>query len=103
VTSGRVRLIGPAGSLKTDGAIVAARHIHINPEDAAAMGLADGQTVEVRMGEGARAMAMGGVKIRVQPGAFTEMHIDTDEANAAGIGVQAEGGLAPGLTATPAG
>lgn len=99
--SGRVRLIGPAGSLETDGAIVAARHIHINPEDAAAMGLADGQTVEVRMGEGARALAMGGVKIRVQPGAFTEMHIDTDEANAAGIGVQAEGGLAPGLTATP--
>jgi acetate kinase len=33
-----VRIIGPAGSIDTDGLIVAARHIHTNPEDASRMG-----------------------------------------------------------------
>lgn len=97
--SARLRLIGPAGSLDTDGGIVAARHIHMNPADARAMGLADGALVEVRMGEGARAVTLGGVRIRVQPEAFTEMHIDTDEANAAGLIAGGEGSLVTGLSA----
>jgi acetate kinase len=97
--SGRVRLTGPAGALETDGAIVAARHIHINPEDAAAMDLADGDCVDVRMGEGARGLVLGGVRVRVQPGAFTEMHIDTDEANAAGLTAGGDGSLVAGLSA----
>lgn len=37
-----VMITGPAGSLKTDGLIVAARHIHANPEDALRLGLDDG-------------------------------------------------------------
>ena len=81
----RVRLIGPAGSLETDGLIVAARHIHINAEDAARRGLSDGQEVAVDVGHGGRGLTFSGVLVRVQPDAFTEMHIDTDEANAAGI------------------
>jgi len=95
--SARVRLIGPAGSLDTDGAIVAARHIHINPEDAAAMDLTDGQAVDLALGEGARGLVLGGVRVRVQPGAFTEVHIDTDEANAAGLAAGGEGALVAGL------
>jgi len=97
--SARVRLTGPAGSLDTDGAIIAARHIHINPEDAAAMALTDGACVDVRLGEGARGLVLGGVRVRVQPGAFTEMHIDTDEANAAGLTAGTEGALVAGLNA----
>jgi acetate kinase len=97
--SARVRLIGPAGAAEVEGAIIAARHIHTNPADAAAMGLVDGATVEVRLGEGPRAMVLAGVRVRVQPGAFTEMHIDTDEANAAGLLAQSEGGLVAGTGA----
>ncbi|WP_127104859.1 acetate/propionate family kinase [Pararhodobacter zhoushanensis] len=81
-----VRLIGPNGQLDTDGLIVAARHVHMHPDDAQAMGLEDGQMVSVRIGQGERALTFGHTKIRIQPNAFTEMHIDTDEANASGIG-----------------
>lgn len=100
--AGRIRLIGPAGSVEVEGAIIAARHIHTNPEDAAALGLTDGALVAVRLGAGARAVVLDGVRVRVQPGAFTEMHIDTDEANAAGLVAQGEGGLVAGAGARPA-
>jgi acetate kinase len=97
----RVRLIGPAGSVETDGLIVAARHIHINPEDAAAMGLQDGQFVAVEVGNGDRALTFSHTLVRVSPAAFTEMHIDTDEANAAGIRTEGEGSIAETHTARP--
>ena len=91
----KLRLIGPAGSIETDGLIIAARHIHISPEDAARYGVENGQEVDVRIAGTGRGMTFSRVLIRVQPGAFTEMHIDTDEANAAGISAGAEGALIP--------
>lgn len=94
-----IRLVGPAGQIDTSGLIVAARHIHINPTDAEAMGLSDRQIVSVRVGEGERALTFARTLVRVQPTAFTEMHIDTDEANAAGIGPGFEGQVAQGITA----
>jgi len=98
----RVRLIGPAGVFETDGLIVAARHIHITPADAAAHGVSDGDMVPVRIsGPGGRGLTFERVLIRVSPNAFTEMHIDTDEANAAGIGGGAEGEVLPGIEAHP--
>lgn len=89
----KVRLIGPAGVVETDGLIIAARHIHMHPDDAAKWRVRDGQEVEVRVTGTGRDMTFSDVVIRVQPGAFTEMHIDTDEANAAGISGGAEGAL----------
>ncbi len=99
----RVTLIGPAGRFETDGLIVAARHIHTNPEDAEAMGMEDGQFVEVHVGDDAsgRGLTFAHTLVRVQPNAFTEMHIDTDEANAAGIRVEGEGSVAETHSATP--
>jgi len=94
-----IRIEGPAGQIDTDGLIVAARHIHINPTDAEAMGLSDRQLVKVQVGEGDRALTFARTLVRVQPTAFTEMHIDTDEANAAGIGPGFEGQIAQGITA----
>lgn len=89
-----VRLIGPAGQLDSNGLIVAARHIHTNPADAAAMALTDGSLVAVRIaGTGGRELVFDHVLVRVSAGTVTEMHIDTDEANAAGIGGAAEGAL----------
>lgn len=81
----RVRLTGPAGYQDSDGLIVAARHIHMNSHDASAAGISDGEIVQVTMDETGRGLTFSGVLVRVSDAAFTEMHIDTDEANAAGI------------------
>lgn len=94
-----VRLIGPAGSLDTDGLIIAARHIHTSPQDAARLGLADGMVVDVHIGDDERGLVFGKTLIRIGANSVTEMHIDTDEANAADIRVHGEGSLVPGLRA----
>ena len=59
-----IKLVGPAGEIElAEGVIVAKRHIHLTPEDAKEMGLAD-------------------VVFRVNPNVSKAMHIDTDESNA---------------------
>ena len=81
VGSAPIALVGPKGAVYLDeGCIVAARHIHMSVPDANAAGLKDGDFVSVRMGE--RAAILEQVKVRVDESFTTEMHIDTDEANA---------------------
>ena len=90
-----VTLRGPAGSVRTNGIIVASRHIHTNPKDAAAFGFKDGDMVEVEVRNGERDLVFKDVLIRVNPDYVTEMHIDTDEANAAHIKHSGVGALIP--------
>ena len=79
--SAPIALVGPKGAVYlNEGCIVAARHIHMSVPDANAAGLKDGDFVSVRMGE--RAAVVEQVKVRVDESFTTEMHIDTDEANA---------------------
>lgn len=87
----RIRLQGPEGSYDTHGLIVAARHIHMASQDARAWGLSDGDMVDVSLDETARGLTFTHVLVRVSDRATTEMHIDTDEANAAGIVGAVEG------------
>ena len=89
----KVTIEGPAGTLTTDGLIIAARHIHTNPADAARLGIADGEYVDVRVADEERALTFSRTLVRVGKDSFTEVHIDTDEANAAGIEVSATGEL----------
>ncbi len=70
----QISLIGPAGAVTTDGLIIAARHIHMNPADAHRWGLSDGEAVTV---------AVRG----------TGRDIDFDEANAAATAGVAVGDL----------
>jgi acetate kinase len=88
-----LRLEGPAGTLElSEGVIFAQRHVHMTPPDAQIYGVSDGDTVDVRAGSaGGRSLTFGDVRVRVSDRFCLEMHIDTDEANAAGIGVGAEG------------
>ena len=83
--SAPIALVGPQGALYLkEGCIVAARHIHMSPADAAAAGVHDGDYVSVKV-DNDRGAIFNNVKIRVDPTFTLEMHIDTDEANAAQI------------------
>jgi acetate kinase len=89
----RIKLRGAAGEIETNGLIIAARHIHMSPEDAVKMDLENGDYVDVKLGDGDRSVSFANTLIRVKEGYTTEMHIDTDEANAAGIAFQTKGEL----------
>ncbi len=93
--SAPVRLEGPAGTVDlSEGLICARRHIHMHPRDAELFGVRDGDDVAVAIVGGPRDMVFGDVLIRVKESYKLEMHIDTDEANAAELGGDAVGALA---------
>lgn len=87
-----VTLIGPAGSVRTDGAIVAQRHLHLSPADAARLGVEDGQEIDLEL-DTPRSTVLRHVALRLAEDAVLEVHLDTDEANAAGLSGDAEGVL----------
>jgi acetate kinase len=72
------------------GVICAHRHIHMSPEDALSFGLRDRDVVKVRI-MGDRTLTFEEVLVRMDPDFRLSMHIDTDEANAAGIRTGMEG------------
>lgn len=77
-----VTVIGPKGTVVLDeGVIVAARHIHMNPAQAAERGFHDGQVVSLKVG-GERGGMLDNVIIRVTESGNLDCHIDTEEANA---------------------
>jgi putative phosphotransacetylase len=83
---GGVVLKGSAGQVRLEkGVIVAGRHLHLSDTDARDWGLADGDLLDVRAGTGSRAMTFHGVLVRAGPRYATEIHLDADEANAAGL------------------
>lgn len=80
-----ITLIGPRGTVDLPcGVIIAKRHIHMTPAQAAARHLRDGQIVDVET-FGERRGILGDVIIRVSDTAGLEMHIDVDEANACSL------------------
>lgn len=92
--SAPITLIGPAGTLHLEeGLICAWRHIHMHPKDAEAYGVEQGDLVEVAIRGGDRELTFGDVMIRVKDSYVLEMHIDTDEANAAELSRGAGGDL----------
>jgi acetate kinase len=89
-----VKLIGPKGELNlNEGVICAWRHIHMTPEDAITFGVEDKDIVEVEVVNGPRPLTFGNVLVRVKSSYALEMHIDTDEANAAELPSRSEGVL----------
>jgi putative phosphotransacetylase len=64
------------------GVIVAQRHIHLTPQDAARFGVASGDAIRVKLFS-PRPVTFEDVAVRVSPSFATRVHIDFDEANAA--------------------
>lgn len=84
--SAPVTIIGPKGIVTLDeGCIIANRHIHMSEEEGARYGVKDGDYVDVEL-NGERRSLFYDVQIRVNKDFRLEMHIDTDDANAAGVG-----------------
>lgn len=80
------KIVGPCGEIEiSEGVIIAKRHIHMTPEDAAGYGLSDKQVVKVNIQTPERSLCFGDVVVRVKPTFRLAMHIDTDEGNAAGV------------------
>ncbi|MDF2614592.1 MAG: Propanediol utilization protein [Clostridia bacterium] len=79
-----IHLLGPKGMLTlSEGVIVAKRHLHLYEEDAKKMALRDKSTIKICGGE--RKTIYEDVVVRVSREYATEIHLDMDEANAAGI------------------
>ena len=78
------------------GVICAWRHIHMTPDDAKEFGVNNGDVVDVEVGKkGLRSLTFGDVLVRVKDSYKLEMHIDTDEGNAAELSSLDVGELEP--------
>ena len=83
--SGACKLVGPKGEVElSQGVIIAKRHLHVRQEDAEKMGVKDKEIIKVACGGEGRKLIFDDVVVRVNVGGATTMHIDTDEAQAAG-------------------
>ncbi len=77
---------GPRGRIHLErGAIVAARHLHLGPSHAVQLGLSDQDLVRIKV-DGQRGGILDNVIVRVKEDWIPEIHLDTDEANALGLG-----------------
>ena len=84
--SAPVTIIGPKGIVTlSEGCIIANRHIHMSLEDGETFGVKDNEYVNVEV-DGERRAKWYDVQVRVHKDFRLEMHVDTDDANAVGIG-----------------
>ena len=80
-----ITFIGPKGVLSlSEGAIRAARHIHMTPKDAEYYSVKDKDRVKVEV-SGEHGVIYKDVVIRVSEKSKLAFHLDTDEANAGNI------------------
>ncbi|MFA6537491.1 MAG: phosphate propanoyltransferase [Patescibacteria group bacterium] len=85
IRSGAIKIIGPKGELDlTEGLIVAKRHLHVNPDEARDLGVLNNQNIKILV-DGPRQTIFGEVEVRVNENFNMNVHLDTDEANAAGV------------------
>jgi len=76
----KIVLETPKNSVKTNGAIIMSRHVHMTSDDADKYGVIDKQKVQIKInGE------KGGIadaEIKISDNGYYEAHFDTDDANA---------------------
>lgn len=80
-----VKVVTKDGEVEVQGVIVAKRHIHMSLDDAKRFGVKLGDTVSVEINSKDRRTIFDDVICRPRKDFLLEMHIDTDEANAANV------------------
>lgn len=84
--SEKLVVVGPKGCVYLkEGVIIANRHIHLTPEYAKEHGISDNDYVDVLVESDEKPTKFYDVQVRVRDDFNVEMHIDTDDANSAGI------------------
>lgn len=84
--SEKIVIVGPKGCVYLkEGVIIANRHIHLTPEYANEHGISDNDYVDVLVESEEKPTKFYDVQVRVRDDFNVEMHIDTDDANSAGI------------------
>lgn len=79
-------LVGPVGVLHLQkGVIQANRHIHLSTDSARKWGIADNQSVKVRIQANGKSTVLEQCQARVSDMFKDEMHLDTDDGNACGL------------------
>lgn len=78
--SAEVTIEGPLGSVTKQCCIIAARHIHISPEQAIDYGLTDMEIVSAEC-QTAKKTVFQDVVVRVKETYVGELHIDNDDSN----------------------
>lgn len=80
-----ITLVGPVGSVYLEeGAICATRHIHMTPEHANAFGVKETDRLKIRF-PGERALTLENIRPKIHESYALQMHLDTDDSNAAGL------------------
>ncbi len=83
--SAPIKIVGPSGEVNlSEGCIVAKRHVHLDPITAKNFGIKHEQIVKVACGDRGRKLVFDDVVARVSEHFAAAVHLDTDEANAAG-------------------
>ncbi len=83
--SASITVEGPKGRIEIkEGVIIALRHLHLHTDEAKELGLNDKDCISVKF-DGERSIVFNNVLVRVSPNFAKDMHLDTDEANAAGL------------------
>lgn len=87
-SGGGVTLVGPKGSVELkEGVINDQRHLHVSDTEAAELGLKTGDKIDVAV-PGATPLIVRETVVRVHPSFRMNIHLDTDEANAASLNDQ---------------
>ncbi|MCL5794869.1 MAG: phosphate propanoyltransferase [Patescibacteria group bacterium] len=83
---GDIIIVGPHGTIKLKkGVIVAQRHLHIEPDKAKTLNIQNGDLIAIKI-NGQRSLIFNNVAVRSRKDIDKfVVHLDTDEANAAGI------------------
>ena len=79
-------LVGPKGVVElTQGVIRAARHVHMNMRDAEYYGVKNGDFMKLRIEAPQCSVVLEDLKVRADATSKLEVHLDTDEGNAADL------------------
>jgi putative phosphotransacetylase len=84
--SAPAKIIGPVGEVELkEGVIIAKRHFHLNPKEAEELNLKNNDLIKIKV-VGERGLVFDNIAVRVKSNFKKSVHLDTDEANAAGLG-----------------